>query len=79
MAEGDVRQNLGQGGGQKLSVTQQQTPCNQVRKAGRVQMRACHSCTQEDLALPIASEQEYLHRHEADPRWHSHNLMGSHT
>jgi len=55
MAGGDAQQNLRQVGGQKLSITQQGTPCNWVKKAGRVQMRAHHGCTQEDVALAIAS------------------------
>lgn len=51
MAGGDVQQNLGQAGGQKLTSTQQQIPCNRVKKQARVQVRASHSCVQEDLAL----------------------------
>lgn len=35
-------QNLGQAGGQKLTITQWQTPCNRVKKQARVQVRACH-------------------------------------
>lgn len=58
MAGGDAPQNLGQVGEQKLSVTQQQTLHHRVKKAGGVQMRACHSCMQEDLALLIARASE---------------------
>lgn len=57
MAGGDVWQNSVQVGGQKLSINQQQTPCNWVNEAGGLQMR-CHSCMQEELALHIALEAE---------------------